>query len=103
MLELLEIFYDIVWNGSVDLSSLVVPIKRDANVSSSTLFCCYSVLFLNGVLEVNCMSIAHVFNSKIVNGKCELYWSPIVCPKTVDQLALLVASLVESLFQKLAG
>ena len=49
------------------------------------------------------MFFAHVFDFKIVHNKCELYWSPIVCPKTGDQLALLVGSRVKSLFQKLVG
>ena len=37
------------------------------------------------------------------NHECELYCSTIVCPKTRDQLALSVASLVESFFRKLVG
>ena len=87
----------------MNLSSLVVLIKRDSNVSSSIPFYCHSVSFLNGVLEVYCMLLSHVFDSKVVHDECELYWYPIVCPKTGDQLALSVASLVESLFQKLIG
>ena len=87
----------------MDLSSLVVPIKRDANISSSVPFYCHSVIFLNGVLEMYCMFLTNAFESKVVHDNCELYWSPIVCPKTGDQLALSLASLVESLFQKLIG
>ena len=83
----------------MDLSSIVVPIKRDANVSLSIPFCCHIVIFLNGILEVYSMLLAHVFDNKIFYDDCELYWSPIVCPKTGDQLALSVVSLVESLFR----
>ena len=87
----------------MDLYSLVVPIKFDANVLSSIPLCCHSVILLNGFLGVYYMFLAHVFDSKIVHDECEMYWSPIVCPKTGDQLDLSVASLVESLFQKLIG
>ena len=103
MLELLERFCDTVWHGYVDLSSLVVPINSDANVSSSIPFCCHSVILINGVLEVYCMFLAHLFDSKIFHDECELYWSPIVCSKNGDQLALSVSSLVESLFHKIIG
>ena len=72
MLELFEIFCDIVWHGYVDLSSFVGSIKRDANVSSSIPFCCHSLIFLNGVLEVCCMFLAHIFYSKVVYNKSEL-------------------------------
>ena len=87
----------------MDLSSLVVTIKRDANVSSFVTFCCHSVIFLNGVLEVYCMVFADLFYSKIVYDERELDWSQIVCPKPGDQFDLSVAYLVESLFQKLIG
>ena len=87
----------------MDLSSFVVPIKRDANVSSSVPFFFHSAIFLNGVLEVYCMVFAHIFYSKVVYDERELDWSPIVCSKPGDQFALSVASLVEYLFQKLIG
>ena len=80
----------------MELSSLVVPIKRDVNVSSSVPFYCHSVIFLNGVLEVYCMVFVHVFYSKTVYNERELDWYPIVCTKSGDQFALSVTSLVEA-------
>ena len=34
---------------------------------------------------------------------CELYWSPFVLPKSRDELALMVAAFVESLFEECVG
>ena len=72
VLELFERFCDIFWHGKADLSSLLVPIKRDANVYSSVPFCCHSLIFLNGFIEVYCMFLAHVFDSKVGHDECEL-------------------------------
>ena len=46
---------------------------------------------------------ADVLDSKVINCQSELYWAPLVQPQSRDKLALIVAMLVQSFFEKLVG
>ena len=47
---------------------------------------------------MECMFIADLFHSEVVDYQCELDWAPFVTPESWDQLALVIPSFVELFF-----
>ncbi len=84
----------------MNLALVVVPIQFYSNV----LFACpithKFVVFFKCVLEMLYMFFANVFDAKVINNQCELYWSCLVFPKARYQLALLVSVFVETFFKE---
>ena len=46
---------------------------------------------------------ANVLDSKVINYQSKLHWAPFERPQSRDKLALIVAMLVQSFFEKLVG
>ena len=83
----------------MDLLVLVIPILGDAYVSPSIPFQCDFVVFFEGLFEVECVFFANMFHSKVVDDQCELDSVPFVAPESWYQLALVIATFVESFLQ----
>ena len=49
---------------------------------------------------MECMFFADIFHPEVVDNQCELDWVPFVAPESWYQLALVIASFVESFFQQ---
>jgi hypothetical protein len=49
------------------------------------------------------VELANVFEAKVINNQCKLYWSCVVFPKARYQLALSVSVFVETFFKEFVG
>ena len=61
---------------------------------------CDFVVFFEGLFEMECVFFADIFHSEVVDNQCDLDWAPFVAPESWYQLALVIASFVESFFQQ---
>jgi hypothetical protein len=70
---------------------VVVPIQRLSRCTVCLSNAGKFVVFFKYFLKVLCMFFTDVFQAKIINNQCELYWSCVVLPKARYQLVLLVS------------
>ena len=87
----------------MDLSPDVVPIQFNADVFLALPVCFEIIVRPDSVEEMLRVLLPDVLYTEIVNYKRELNWTPLVFPQPWYQLALIVALLVEPLFQQLLG
>ena len=80
VLKLLESFGDVAQHQEVDLSSVVVPVEGDADVSSAIPLGFDFIVVLDDALEVQRVLSADILDAEVVDDQCELHWSPVVLP-----------------------
>ena len=85
------------------LPSLVVPIECDANVSLVVPFAGEGLVFLQRSFEMKGVFFTNVLDFEIINYKSKPHLAPFVRPQSRDELALIVAMLVQSCFKQLVG
>ena len=85
------------------MSTLVIPIEGNADVSITVPFCSNALIVFQRRLEMEGMFFANIFHAEIVDDEGELYWSPFVLPKAWHQLALVVTAFVEALLKQFVG
>ena len=98
--ELYECLFDVIGHVQVHLSFGVVPFHMDTNVSLTCPICGDFVVFFEYCFEVVCVFFADIFYSKVIDYKCELYWSCFMTPWSSDEFALVIAVFVESFFEE---
>ena len=103
VVELLERLSNVARYRKMYLSPLVITVKRDANVLPAVPFYCDGIVIFERALEILSMLFTNILETKIAHHYRELYRLSVMFPKTCDQFALAVASLVEPLFRGLVG
>ena len=81
VLKNLKRFCDVPLHGEVHLSTLVILIEGNADVSLTVPFCSNAVLVFQRRLEIEGMFFADIFYAEILDNKGDLDWSPFVLPK----------------------
>jgi hypothetical protein len=87
----------------VDLALFVVPFEVYANVSTSRPIGGDFVVFFEDFFEMLDVISTDVFDSEIIGDKSELNGSGLMFPESWDQLTLIVAMLVQTLFKEFIG
>ena len=85
------------------LPAFVVPIECDTNVPFAVPFGGEGVVFFQRSFEMECVFFANVLDSKIIDDQSKLHWAPFVRSQARDELALVVAMLVQPFFEQLVG
>ena len=67
VLELVERFLCISWNGDFQYAYLVVPVQCDSIVYTPCPILCALIFFLECLYEVQCVLLSLVFYSKVVD------------------------------------
>ena len=103
VLKDLKCFCDVPRHGEVHLSTFIIPIEGNTDVSLAVPFCSNAVIVFQRRLEMEGMLFAEILPPEIVDNKGELDWSPFVLPKAWHELALVVTAFVESLLKQFVG
>jgi hypothetical protein len=87
----------------MDLTLGIIPFEVDSDVSTSRPVCGDFVVFFEHLFEMLGVFATDVFDSEVVDDQCELNGSGHVFPEAWDQFALIIAVLVQTLFEEFIG
>ena len=100
VLELFEGFGDIPRHGEMYLVLCIAPVKVYANVLVTSPIGGEGVVRFDHSLEVYCVLLADILDSKIIHHKGESDGAQIMHPQAWDEFALSVTMFVERFFEQ---
>ena len=96
--EFLSLLY-VPGHCEVYLSLMVVPEEHDSNVTLSLPIIFYVIMLFEHLLQMVDVFVTYVFDPKVVDHQCELYWSHVVLPQSWYQFVLSISMFFESFFK----
>ncbi len=103
MAELNKGFFDVIRHRYVDLACGVVPVKREAKVSSAFPINVNLVILLEYADEMFDVVLIGVLYSEVIDNKGEADWAPVMTPVSWGDLALPVPRLLEVFGEEVLG
>ena len=101
VMEALPSFFAVARHGEADETVAVVPMQGKPNVASSLPIHGDFIVALKCVDEMIGVCFATIFHTKIINTEGKADGSPIMCPETGVDFALVVTVGLEALFEEL--